>query len=45
MSGVGMAIGLLVGGIVTRLYDRRGLRRIHDPEAAFTEPANSSKDA
>jgi YhgE/Pip-like protein len=44
MTGVGMAIGLLVGGIVTRLYDRRGLRRIHDPEAAFTEPANSSKD-
>jgi hypothetical protein len=44
MTGVGMVIALLIGGIVTRLYDRRGLRRIRDPEAAFTEPANSSKD-
>ena len=26
-----IVIGLLIGGIVTRLYDRRGLRRIHDP--------------
>ncbi len=45
MTGIGLAIGLLVGGIVTRIYDRRGLRRIHEPETAFVEPANSPKDA
>lgn len=45
MTGVGLVIGLLIGGIVTRIYDRRGLRRIHEPVTAFTEPANSPKDA
>jgi YhgE/Pip-like protein len=45
MTAIGLAIGLLIGGIVTRIYDRRGLRRIHDPETAFIEPANSPKEA
>ena len=32
MTAIGLVIGLLIGAVVTRLYDRRGLRRIHDPE-------------
>ena len=27
----GLVIGLLIGAVVTRFYDRRGLRRIHNP--------------
>jgi YhgE/Pip-like protein len=48
LTAVGLAIGLLIGGIVTRIYDRRGLRRIHDPVTdaeEAQEAANSSKDA
>jgi uncharacterized phage infection (PIP) family protein YhgE len=29
MTAIGLVIGLLIGGIVTRIYDRKGLRRIH----------------
>lgn len=28
MTSAGLVIGLLIGGIVTRIYDRRGLRRV-----------------
>jgi hypothetical protein len=28
MTAIGLAIGLLLGGIVTRIYDRRGYHRI-----------------
>jgi YhgE/Pip-like protein len=45
MTGIGLAIGLLIGGIFTRIYDRRGFRRIHEPVTAFTEAANSPKGA
>ena len=31
MTSIGLVVGLLIGGIVTRVYDRRGLRRIGDP--------------
>jgi YhgE/Pip-like protein len=34
MTAIGLGIGLLIGGIVTRVYDRRGLRRIGDPGPA-----------
>jgi YhgE/Pip-like protein len=36
MTSSGLVIGLLIGGIVTRFYDRRGLRRIPSgaPESA-----------
>ena len=29
MTAIGLAIGLLLGGIVTHLYDRKGFHRIH----------------
>ena len=29
MSAIGLLIGLLIGGVVTRIYDRRGLHRSH----------------
>ena len=29
MTAVGLGIGLLLGGIVTHLYDRKGFHRIH----------------
>jgi YhgE/Pip-like protein len=51
MTAIGLVIGLLIGGIVTRIYDRRGLRRIHDPmedlpdTREVTDAANSPKDA
>jgi len=45
MTAIGLFLGLLVGGIVTRVYDSRGLRRIHEPVTAYTEPVNSTKDA
>jgi YhgE/Pip-like protein len=31
MTLVGLVIGLLIGGLVTRFYDRKGLRRVHEP--------------
>ncbi|KUH99435.1 ABC transporter permease [Mycobacterium sp. IS-3022] len=34
MSTIGLAIGLVVGAVVTRFYDRRGLRREHVPADA-----------
>jgi uncharacterized phage infection (PIP) family protein YhgE len=36
MTSSGLVIGLLIGGIATRIYDRRGLRRIPSgaPESA-----------
>jgi YhgE/Pip-like protein len=34
MTAIGLVIGLLIGGVVTRVYDRRGLRRIGDPGTA-----------
>ncbi|KUH83766.1 hypothetical protein AU186_15290 [Mycobacterium sp. GA-1999] len=34
MSTIGLAIGLVVGAVVTRFYDRRGLRREHAPADA-----------
>jgi YhgE/Pip-like protein len=34
MTAIGLVIGLLIGGVVTRVYDRRGLRRIGDPATA-----------
>lgn len=34
MTAIGLVIGLLIGGIVTRVYDLRGLRRIGDPGPA-----------
>lgn len=34
MTAIGLVIGLLIGAVVTRLYDRRGLRRIHDSDTA-----------
>ena len=45
MTAIGLAIGLLIGGLVTRFYDRRGLRRIGDPLGDRTAAANSPKDA
>jgi YhgE/Pip-like protein len=42
MTSVGLAIGLVVGAVVTRYYDRRGLRREHLPAASTgPEKANS----
>lgn len=29
MSAIGLLIGLVIGGVVTRIYDRRGLHRTH----------------
>jgi YhgE/Pip-like protein len=37
MTAIGLVIGLLIGGIVTRFYDRRGHRRL----AAVAEPSVS----
>jgi YhgE/Pip-like protein len=34
MTTIGLVIGLLIGGVVTRVYDRRGLRRIGDQGTA-----------
>ena len=44
MTAIGLVIGLLIGGIVTRVYDRRGLRRIGEPVTA-AEQTDSPKDA
>jgi YhgE/Pip-like protein len=30
MTGVGLVLGLLVGGVLTRFYDRQGMHRSHD---------------
>jgi YhgE/Pip-like protein len=30
MSAIGLVIGLLIGGVLTRVYDRRGLHRSHE---------------
>lgn len=42
MTAIGLVIGLLIGGVVTRIYDRRGLQRSHpaapEPDAATNSP-------
>jgi YhgE/Pip-like protein len=40
MTAIGLAIGLLIGGVVTRIYDRRGLRRIHPPAESVVDPVS-----
>jgi uncharacterized phage infection (PIP) family protein YhgE len=50
MSAIGLLIGLLLGGIVTRIYDRRGYHRIPSGfegmspsgSAATTETTNTA---
>lgn len=37
MTTIGLVIGLLIGGVVTRFYDRRGLRRLPAASADLTE--------
>jgi YhgE/Pip-like protein len=39
MTSIGLVIGLLIGAVVTRFYDRKGLRRIHNPASAAPESA------
>jgi Protein of unknown function (DUF3533) len=46
LTAIGLVIGLLLGGIVTHIYDRRGYHRIPSvpevaPSAAVTSPAES----
>lgn len=47
LTGIGLAIGLLLGGVVTRIYDRRGYHRIPPgPEpAASPEPISPSEES
>ena len=44
LTGIGLLIGLLLGGIVTRIYDRRGYHRLPPGFAAeaATEPATAA---
>ncbi|GBE63759.1 hypothetical protein MFM001_02210 [Mycobacterium sp. MFM001] len=41
LTAIGLVIGLLLGGIVTRIYDRRGYHRIPAASAAETVIASS----
>jgi YhgE/Pip-like protein len=43
LTAIGLVIGLLLGGIVTRIYDRRGYHRI--PAAPGPEKATEATDA
>jgi hypothetical protein len=47
LTSIGLVIGLLLGGIVTRIYERRGYHRIPaepevPPSAAVESPAESA---
>jgi hypothetical protein len=44
LTGIGLLIGLLLGGIVTHIYDRRGYHRLPPGFAAeaATEPATAA---
>lgn len=42
LTGIGLAIGLLLGGIVTRSYDRRGYHRIPAATAAVSTTGTTS---
>ena len=44
LTGIGLVIGLLLGGIVTRIYDRRGYHRIPGATAATSVTATTDSD-
>ncbi len=44
MTGIGLLIGLLLGGIVTRIYDRRGYHRIPPGLEATTSTAAATTE-
>ena len=45
LTAIGLVIGLLLGGIVTRIYDRRGYHRLPPGLAAADAPTEATADA